>query len=297
MKYKTTYNIEGGLQHTWFTKNKIKTANENGEIVFTKKQKQQQKCILEMMRLLIHETKKLNIKIFAISGTLLGAKRNGGLIPYDDDGDFGFEMCDFNKLMKLTKLDIHPDYKLVHCNGDIGFRMISKGPFIAQLDLFAFGQDKDPSKVVHISPIIDGVPTYYTQYLFPRDWMDASCIKKLEWVDFEDFKMPIPSDSVNQLKHIYGDDCMTTYVADSRAISGVNMHDYTMPLHTILCKVNKDLYKITSLMQYNNSPNREKHLYFCLGKIATILLNANFEDANKDIITQVAYVISKYIQK
>jgi len=295
MKY--NYKIEGGIRHTWITKNKIATANENGEIVFSKKQKQQQKCILEMMRLLIHETKKRNIKIFAISGTLLGAKRNGGLIPYDDDGDFGFEMSEFDKLLNLTKIDIHPEYKLVHCNGDIGFRMIRKGPFIAQLDLFAFGQDKDPTKVVHISPIIDGKPTYYTQYIFPRDWMDASSIKKLEWVDFEDFKIPIPSDSVNQLKHIYGDDCITTYVPDKRSISGINMHDYTMPIHPILCKANNDLYKITTLLQYNNSTDREKHLYLCLGKIATILCKANFEDADKDMFTQILDVISKYIQK
>ena len=75
------------------------------------------------------------------------------------------------------------------------------------------------------------------------------------------------------------------------------MHDYTMPIHPILCKVNKDLYKITTLLQYNNSPNREKHLYLCLVIISSILAKGNFEDANKDMFTQISDVISKYIQK
>jgi hypothetical protein len=77
MKHTVTYQIEGGLKHTWTTKNRIETANLNNELIFSAKQKEQQKCILEMMRLLVSLTKKHGIKIFAVSGTLLGAKRNG----------------------------------------------------------------------------------------------------------------------------------------------------------------------------------------------------------------------------
>jgi hypothetical protein len=43
---KYTYQIEGGLKHTWRVDNVIETANAKNELVFTDRQKKKQKCIL-----------------------------------------------------------------------------------------------------------------------------------------------------------------------------------------------------------------------------------------------------------
>jgi len=289
-----TYQIEGGLKHTWTTKNRIETATLNNELIFSTKQKEQQKCILEMMRLLVSLTKKHGIKIFAISGTLLGAKRNGGLIPYDDDGDFGFEMSEYKKLLKLTKMDIHPKYKLIYYNCDIGFRMVNKSHHIAQLDLFPFGTDQDPNKIVHISPIVDGKPIYYFQYIFPKDWMDKSCIEHLEWVDFEDFKIPIPSDSINQLHHIYDKNCMTTYVPDTRNIMGINMHDYMMNNHKLLCDLGTKYYQLTTLLQLNKSNDRKQHFGLLVFRMITELSKMNFEQTEAEKIKRIQSIFTDY---
>ncbi len=39
MKHTVTYQIEGGLKHTWTTKNRIETATLNNELIFSAKQK------------------------------------------------------------------------------------------------------------------------------------------------------------------------------------------------------------------------------------------------------------------
>ena len=49
---------------------------------------------------------KHNIKYFMIAGTLLGAIRHKGFIPWDDDMDFGMLRADFEKFLKVCKTEI-----------------------------------------------------------------------------------------------------------------------------------------------------------------------------------------------
>jgi len=60
---------------------------------------------LDMLRLLDKLCKENNLKYFAEFGTLLGAVRHKGFIPWDDDIDVVMMRDDYNKL-----LEIAPDY-------------------------------------------------------------------------------------------------------------------------------------------------------------------------------------------
>lgn len=53
--------------------------------------------------------KKYNLKYWASAGTLLGAVRHGGFIPWDDDIDFMMFRPDYNKLCEIARNEFkHP---------------------------------------------------------------------------------------------------------------------------------------------------------------------------------------------
>lgn len=56
--------------------------------------------------------KKHNLKWFACGGTLLGAARHKGFIPWDDDIDFGMMRPDYNKFVKIATEEIKYPYFL-----------------------------------------------------------------------------------------------------------------------------------------------------------------------------------------
>lgn len=72
---------------------------------------------LDLLLELLAVCEKHNIKIFAYSGTLLGAVRHKGFIPWDDDMDVAMLREDFDRLIEVTNEFGHP-YFLQHANND-----------------------------------------------------------------------------------------------------------------------------------------------------------------------------------
>lgn len=62
-----------------------------------------------------------NLRYFAICGTLLGAARHGGYIPWDDDVDFAMMRDQYDLFCKYAKYELRQPYVLQNFESDIYF--------------------------------------------------------------------------------------------------------------------------------------------------------------------------------
>lgn len=74
--------------------------------------KQLQKTELDILSEALNICKKLNLRVFAVSGTCLGAVKYGGFIPWDDDVDIALPRKDYEIFIKEAQKLLPPHYFL-----------------------------------------------------------------------------------------------------------------------------------------------------------------------------------------
>lgn len=79
----------------------------------------QKDLILEVKRI----CEKNNIRYNMVGGTMLGAIRHGGYIPWDDDADIGFLRSEYEKFLAACETDLnHDKYYVQDSRKDKGYR-------------------------------------------------------------------------------------------------------------------------------------------------------------------------------
>lgn len=87
----------------------------NNDITNTSSQTKLQnlwKIQLNILKEIDNICQKNDISYFAISGTLLGAIRHNGYIPWDDDLDIGMTRDNYNKFLKVASKELKNEYFL-----------------------------------------------------------------------------------------------------------------------------------------------------------------------------------------
>lgn len=116
-------------------------------------------CQLKIAREIKRICHENNIKYFIIAGTLLGAVRHGGFIPWDDDMDIGMLREDYEKFIEIAKKDLREDFFLQTTETDENYglpfaKILLKGTRLVEA---AAGSNAQKGIFVDVFPF-DAVP-------------------------------------------------------------------------------------------------------------------------------------------
>ena len=186
------------------------------------------KAILLLMMDKIHKIlTEHKIKYFVEGGSLLGAVRHNGMIPWDDDIDIGVFDKDFEKIIPLFEKNLYDDeihillqrttkdmIKVFVAN--LWFKNKETGKLIGTptLDIFRYTKGNNIVKLASIAERIRFPNCYFKcDELFPLKEY------KFDNITVMGARLPLP-----YLHRYYGNDCLTTYKIDVRKEDGINKH-------------------------------------------------------------------------
>jgi len=167
--------------------------------------------LLQILKLWNDFSSEHGIEYWACGGTLLGAVRHSGFIPWDNDIDISIMLSDFNKVKK--KLDKHPVLKYYES--------------ICGLRLYTLKNDNedDNNPVIDVfvchyynkitinfcGPLSDKykTPSWYVGNLFPNQYIYINELYPIKKVKFEDTTIMVPNIEKNVLYRNFSDKCLT----------------------------------------------------------------------------------------
>lgn len=142
-------------------------------------------CQLDITEQILRICKKHNLRIWAEGGTMLGAVRHKGFIPWDDDMDFFMLRPDYDKLVKIAPTELSHPYFFQSAKTEKGYfrghaqvrnsdtaailpyelwQNFNQGVFV---DIFVFDViPEDQTERKHVYDKIAGYQDCLTGYLF-----------------------------------------------------------------------------------------------------------------------------------
>ena len=162
--------------------------------------------LLDMLTFFIKLAKEHNITWWLTDGSLLGQVRNNKIIPWDDDIDIGVLYKDYDKLVKLSNMDM--EYRI--CRSAFGFKVykskLHSYPFI---DLFVYDSLCDNPKVYGwAGPCDSSFKSWYGHSLIPNLYYKKDELFPLKLGKFNDIKVYLPYQPKKYLYRQYGEDCL-----------------------------------------------------------------------------------------
>lgn len=125
------------------------------------------RLLLDMLREFDRICRKYDIRYFLSGGSMLGAARHGGFIPWDDDVDVGMLREDFNRFKEIAPTELDPKYSYQSFTNKNGYhyffdRITAKNTYFASrysdtyempkgfsIDIFVYDRVPDDPKKWH----------------------------------------------------------------------------------------------------------------------------------------------------
>ena len=187
---------------------------------------------MRILRLFDTWAKANNLQYFLDYGTLLGAIRDGGMIPYDDDIDVTIDEPRLQELIKNPIIVENKEFTITP-SGDGNFYFFRNEEY-GKIDLFNFNFRK---QLINRPDIIYKKKDITSYRLNKIPHIKYSSEFNLKNIEFEGLSVPIPVNFHELLKLRYGNDYMTTYYASS--------HHYTEVGYDNTDYYNNNLRKLT----------------------------------------------------
>ena len=203
--------------------NVVKRDEKHYEYKIENKEQKTFKKLLKILKLWNGFTEQNGIDYWACGGTLLGAVRHSGFIPWDNDIDVCIMLSDLNKVK--IKLDGQDTLAYYEC--EIGLRVYIKGGGGGG----GGGVHDNDNSVENEFPFLDvficdycnrhtikycgflsnkGAPTWFINDLYPNEHIYKHELYPLKKVAFENITISVPNNEINLLYRNFSDKCLNS---------------------------------------------------------------------------------------
>jgi hypothetical protein len=163
------------------------------------------KKLLKILKLWNEFAKKCGVEYWACGGTLLGAVRHSGFIPWDNDIDISIMLSDFKKVKK--NLDKHPVLK--YYESMCGLKVCLHSEETTVMDIFICDY-YNKITINFCAPLSDqSESTWWMSEIFPNQHVYSSELFPLKELAFEDTIIMVPNNEINVLYRNFSDKCLT----------------------------------------------------------------------------------------
>ncbi len=164
---------------------------DNQQRISTEQTKEMQRYILDILLAIDKVCRQHNLRYYLLAGTMLGAVRHKGFVPWDDDADIALPREDYNQLIAHANEWLPERYELI---SDLQNPMY---PY-----QFARIQDRETTYILRRDfDFVGGVPVD----VFPLDGMTGNALdRRIHYLKYGIAKKLLYFSTVNPYKHGYG---------------------------------------------------------------------------------------------